>query len=63
MKRVVWVGKVARAELAVVCPTCNATIGDECDVTVFKNLPHLRRQERAEVYGFRDVLDPEGLFL
>jgi hypothetical protein len=59
---VIWVGTAKRAELAVVCPTCGAYIGVECMTAVFKEVPHTERALRAEVFGFRDVKPPGGLF-
>jgi hypothetical protein len=60
---VIWVGTAKRAELACPCPTCGAYIGVECVTTVFKEVPHTERALRAEVFGFRDVQAPGGLFV
>ncbi|MDB5243781.1 MAG: hypothetical protein JWP57_4407 [Spirosoma sp.] len=62
MKRVVWVGRVARAALAVPCPTCNAELGAECELTPHRPAPHRARDEFAHTFGFRDVVEPGGLF-
>jgi hypothetical protein len=60
--KVIWTGRVPRAELAVPCHTCNVGIGVECDTMVFGVLPHYARRDFAEVLGFKDVVELGGLF-
>lgn len=63
---VVWQPRrgVTRAALAVPCPTCNVTIGQECNTGggVQFTLPHRLRAEMAEEFGFRDTAAPGPLF-
>lgn len=63
---VTWTSRrgVTRAALAIPCPTCNATIGQECNTAggVAFTLPHRFRDEMASEFGFRDVAAPGPLF-